>query len=97
MCRGALGALQWLAAQSAPLICARCNLLLTDLSEQPTLATAKEVQDLIKEARTMTSTTLRFHHFNDVEHWQDMTVIGMADQAHANRPKGESTGGADGR
>ncbi|CAJ1377024.1 unnamed protein product [Effrenium voratum] len=80
MCRGALGALQWLAVQSAPLICARCNLLLTDLSEQPTLATAKEVQDLIKEARTMTSTTLRFHHFNDVEHWQDMTVIGMADQ-----------------
>ncbi|CAJ1444264.1 unnamed protein product [Effrenium voratum] len=93
MCRGALGAVQWLAVQSAPLLCARCKLLLSDLSGKPKMEAAKEVQDLIKEARTSTSTSLRFHHFNDVEHWQDMTIVGMADQAHANRPKGESTGG----
>lgn len=34
-CRTSLGALQWLAVQSQPLITARCNLLITELSRIP--------------------------------------------------------------
>ena len=48
--------------------------LLSDLSGKPKMEVAKEVQDLIKEARTSTSTLLTFHHFNDMEHWQDTAM-----------------------
>lgn len=37
--------------------------------------------------------TLRLWHLPEVTHWQDMTVVTLADQAHANRPQGGSTGG----
>ena len=30
---------------------------------------------------------------DDIERWQDTTVVTLADQAHANRPKGDSAGG----
>ncbi|CAK9088097.1 Uncharacterized protein SCF082_LOCUS41611, partial [Durusdinium trenchii] len=53
---------------------------------------AKEIRDLIIEVRRE-PTTLRMWRLDDVEHWQDTTVVTLADQAHANRPKGDSTGG----
>ena len=95
-CRAALGALQWLATQTQVHICARVNLLLTELTVTKTLQTAKEIQSLIKEVR-QDPVTLRLWHLPEVTHWQDMTVVTLADQAHANRPQGGSTGRLPGR
>ena len=50
-CRAALGSLQWVAVQTQPLICARCNLILSDLASRPTFARAKEIQQLTDEIR----------------------------------------------
>ena len=50
-CRAALGSLQWVAVQTQPLICARCNLILSDLASRPTFALAKEIQQLTDEIR----------------------------------------------
>ena len=36
---------------------------------------------------------LEFRRFADVASWKDMVFISMGDQAHGNRPKGNSTGG----
>ena len=90
-CRGALGALQWLAGQSQILICARVNLLLSDLGNEPTMKVAHEIQELINECRRE-PTTLEFHKVQ-ADHWQDVTMVTLGDQAHMNRPKGDSTGG----
>ena len=91
-CRGALGGLQWLAIQTQPLLCSRCNLLLTDLSNQPTRQTAREIQDMIMEVRAKPS-KLIFKRIPSVTHWQEMHVITLGDQASNNRPRGGSTGG----
>ncbi|CAE7238730.1 unnamed protein product [Symbiodinium sp. CCMP2592] len=91
-CRAALGALQWAAVQSQPLICARCNLILSDLSHGPKFSLAREIQGLIVEVRASPQ-RLMFRPLPDVKHWQDVHVITLGDQAHANRPKGGSTGG----
>ena len=48
-CRGSLGALQWAATQSQPLICARCSLLTSELATSPTMEVAREIQALIGE------------------------------------------------
>ena len=50
-CRTALGALQWLAIQTQPQLCARCNLLLTEVVTNGTLETAREIQQMITEVR----------------------------------------------
>ena len=91
-CRTSLGALQWLAIQSQPHICARCNLLLTDLVTKGDMATAREIQEVIMEVRREPF-SLTFQKFPSAKHWSDLVVITMGDQAHANRPKGDSTGG----
>ena len=91
-CRTSLGALQWLAVQTQPQLCARCNLLLTDLVTSGTMDTAREVQELICEVRRE-PTVLEFQKFDSVKHWADMVIITMGDQAHSNRPRGDSTGG----
>ncbi|OLQ15076.1 hypothetical protein AK812_SmicGene734 [Symbiodinium microadriaticum] len=91
-CRAALGALQWAAVQTQPLICARCNLILSDLSHSPKFSLAKEIQGLIGELRS-SPMRLTFRPLPGVKHWQDVHVITLGDQAHANRPKGGSTGG----
>ena len=91
-CRASLGALQWLATQTQLQICARVNLLLSQLNTQSTLATAKEIQDLVKETRAQ-PVTLRFWYHPEISHWQDAVIVTLADQAHANRASGDSTGG----
>ena len=91
-CRAALGALQWLAVQSQPQLCSRCNLLLTETVTQGTLDTAREIQQMINEVRRE-SYKLRFFKLPKVKHWTDVVMISMGDQAHNNRPKGDSTGG----
>ena len=91
-CRAALGALQWAAVQSQPMICARCNLILSDLSHAPKFSLAREIQGLIVEVRSNPQ-RLTFRPLPEVKHWQDVHVITLGDQAHANRPKGGSTGG----
>ncbi|CAE7443123.1 Cacna1h [Symbiodinium natans] len=91
-CRASLGALQWVAVQSQPQVCARCNLLLTDLVTHGTMETAREIQQLISETRNEPF-TLTFQKFPKAKHWRDVVFISMGDQAHANRPKGDSTGG----
>ena len=48
-CRTSLGALQWLAVQTQPLICARCNLLITELAGSPVMRTAQEIQELARD------------------------------------------------
>lgn len=91
-CRAGLGGLQWIATQTQLQICARVNLLLSDLTVKNDLATAYDIQLLIKEVK-QNPTTLYFWHDPTIGHWQDATIITCADQAHANRPKGDSTGG----
>ena len=91
-CRAALGALQWCATQTQLHACSRVNLLLTELTVNKTLQVAKEIQALIKEIRD-NPVTLRLWRLPEVEHWQDMVIVTLADQAHANRPQGGSTGG----
>ncbi|CAE7794539.1 unnamed protein product [Symbiodinium sp. CCMP2592] len=91
-CRAALGALQWVAVQTQPLICARCNLIMSDLSNGPKFALAKEIQQLITEVKSDPQ-RLTFKRLPEVRHWQDMHVVTLGDQAHNNRPRGGSTGG----
>lgn len=45
--------------------------------------TAREIKNLFN----------KFWHLPSVKHWQDAVVVTLADQAHANRPGGDSTGG----
>ncbi|OLQ13334.1 hypothetical protein AK812_SmicGene2723 [Symbiodinium microadriaticum] len=91
-CRGSLGALQWAATQSQPLVCARCSLLTSELATNPTMEVAREIQALIGELRAQ-PTKLVFRKFPDAKDWRDIVFISMGDQAHNNRPKGDSTGG----
>ena len=91
-CRAALGALQWAATQTQVQICARVNLLLTELTVIKTIQVAKEIQDLIKEVRS-NPVTLKLWHMPEIQHWQDAVIVTLADQAHNNRPQGGSTGG----
>ena len=91
-CRGALGAVQWLAVQTQTQICARCNLCLTDLSNQPTMKVARDIQGLISDLR-QNPCRLFFKKLPGVHHWQDVRAITLGDQTHQNRPKGASTGG----
>jgi len=51
----------------------------------------KEIQEVIKEARKDT-TEIKLWRLPEAQHWQDFTVVTVADQ-HANRPCGGSTGG----
>ncbi|CAE7938585.1 GIP [Symbiodinium sp. KB8] len=91
-CRASLGALQWVAIQSQPQVCARCNLLLTDLVTNGTMETAREIQQVVSEVR-QEPFKLHFKKFVKAKHWRDVVFVSMGDQAHANRPKGDSTGG----
>ena len=91
-CRTALGALQWLAIQSQPLLCSRCNLLLTEVVTGGTLETAREIQHMVCEVRRC-PTQLRFFPLEGVSKWTDVVFISMGDQARSNRPQGDSTGG----
>ncbi|CAE7308238.1 unnamed protein product [Symbiodinium microadriaticum] len=91
-CRTSLGALQWLAIQTQPQLCSRYNLLLTELVTQNDMETAREIQAMIGEIR-QEPFRLHFRKLKDVKHWSDMVFVSMGDQAHNNRPKGESTGG----
>ena len=91
-CRTSLGALQWLAVQSQPQLCSRCNLLLTDLITIGKTSVAKEIQQMIGEVRAE-SFSLKFSKLDGVQHWTDLVVISMGDQAHGNRPQGDSAGG----
>ena len=91
-CRTALGALQWLAVQTQPLLSARCNLLLTELTKLQSMTTALEIQQMIGEVRR-TPTVLTFFKLKHAKSWKDIVFIVMADQAHCNRPAGDSTGG----
>ena len=86
-CRTALGVLSWPAIiQSQPLLCARCNLLLTELSTD-----ACEWHGRFKLSSAPTKLT--FRKFPSATHWSQLVMVSMGDSAHANRPKGDSTGG----
>ena len=91
-CRTTLGALQWLAIQTQPQLCARCNILLTEIVVEGTLAHAREIQDMLGEVRRH-CVKLRFFKIPTAKHWTELVVISMGDQAHTNRPRGDSTGG----
>ena len=91
-CRGALGTLQWLAIQTQPQLCARCNLLLTEVIKFGKMSYAMEIQRMIGEIRRE-SYELKFFKHKTAKTWRDVCFITMADQAHANRDKGDSTGG----
>ena len=86
-----MGALQWLAVQTQPQLCSRCNLLLTEVVTEGTLQTAREIQAMICEVRRE-HFKLEFFKMKAL-HWTDVVFISMGDQAHGNRPKGDSTGG----
>ena len=90
-CRASLGALQWLATQTQVQICGRVNLLLTELTVHQTIEVARELNALIKEVRN-NPVVLKLWRLPEVAHWQDFTVVTLADQAHGNRPEGGFTG-----
>ena len=91
-CRALLGSLQWLAVQTQPLLTARCNFLLTEITMGGTMEHAREIQAMIGEVRNR-ATVLGFFPLPDVRKWDDMVFISMGDQAHANRTQRGSTGG----
>ena len=91
-CRASLGALQWLAVQSQPQLCSRCNLLLTELVTAGRTTVAKEVQAMIGEVRAE-AYALQFRKIESALDWRQIVFVSMGDQAHSNRPQGESTGG----
>jgi hypothetical protein len=91
-CRAGLGAVQWAATQTQVQACARANLLLSQITSNHDMNTAKEIQELIREVRS-NPVSLKFWNHPELEHWQDVTIVTLADQAHANRPSGDSTGG----
>ena len=91
-CRTSLGGLQWLAIQSQPQLCSRCNILLTEIVTGGTLEHAREIQQMIGEVRQEPQ-RLQFFKLPTMERWDQMTFITMSDQAHNNRPNGDSIGG----
>ena len=91
-CLAALGALQRLASQTPPLLTARCNPLLTEITMGGTLEHAREIQTMIGEVRNL-ATVLELLHLRDMKAWNEMVFISMGDQARANRNKGGGTGG----
>ena len=92
ICRGALGSLQWLAIQTQPQLCARCNIILSELVKYRKMSSALEIQQMIGEVRRQPS-ELKFFKIKSAKTWQDVIVVTMCDQAHNNRPGGDSTGG----
>ena len=91
-CRTTFGSLQWLAVSTQPQICARCNILLTEVVTNGQLSHAREIQEMLGEVRRNTY-RLKFFPFPTARHWKELVFITMGDQAHTNRPKGDSTGG----
>ena len=91
-CRATLGALQWVAVQTQPQLSARCNLLLTEVTVNPSTSVAREIQQMVCEVRR-SPVKLEFFKLPGVQFWTDVVFITMGDQAHANRPQGDSTGG----
>ena len=91
-CRASLGALQWTATQTQIQACARVNLLLTELTVNKNMAVAVEINQLIKDLKK-DPMQIRLWQLPHIDHWQQWVVVTMADQAHANRPQGGSTGG----
>ena len=61
------------------------NLLLTELTDDKSVVLAKEIADLIKDVKK-DPMNLRLWKLPHVQHWQDWTVVTMADQAHNIRP-----------
>ena len=92
ICRGSLGSLQWLAIQTQPQICGRCNILLSELVKHGKMSSALEIQKLICEVRQQPA-ELKFFKIKKAKNWKDVSIITFADQAHSNRPGGDSTGG----
>ena len=91
-CRGALGSLQWVAVQTQPQLCGRCNILLSELVKYGKMSYAIEIQRMICEVRQHPA-QLKFFKLKKAKTWRDISVITFADQARANRPGGDSTGG----
>ena len=87
-----VGALQWAATQTQIQACARVNLLLAELTVNKNMAVAVEINQLIKDLKKDPTQT-RLWQLPHIDHWQHCVVVTMADQAHANRPQGGSTGG----
>ena len=65
---------------------------MTEIVTTGTTAHAREIQQMIGEVRRE-NFKLEFRSFDDVYSWKDMVFISMGDQAHGNRPNGNSTGG----
>eukprot|EP00438_Fugacium_kawagutii_P021819 Skav230869 [mRNA] locus=scaffold1335:307503:315465:- [translate_table: standard] len=91
-CRAALGSLQWLAVQTQPQLCSRCNILLSELVKYGKMSCAYEIQQLIGEVRRQPC-ELKFFKLKTAKTWRDVIFITLCDQAHSNRPGGDSTGG----
>ena len=70
-CRASLGALQWLAVQTQPLLCGRCNILLSEfIKKNDTMAHAMEIQKMIGEVRQSPS-DLKFFKLKKAKTWRD--------------------------
>ena len=91
-CRATWGSLQWLALQTQLQLCARCNLLASEITTKRLMQSALELQQLVGEIRKH-SYQLHCKKPPGVESWRDMVFVTFCDQAHVNRSKMEFTGG----
>eukprot|EP00435_Cladocopium_sp_Y103_P064584 s563_g26.t1 len=89
--RGALGALQWRAHQTAPHLAARLGQLQSELAK-PTINTVKATNKLIRECFQTRHLSVRINQL-DVSDPREVCFVGWSDAALANRIDMGSTGG----
>ena len=90
--RGALGALQWRAYQTAPQHSARLSFLQSQLSN-PTVKTLMETNKLIREVYNYRHIGLKYHRLEAENDPMNITFVAWTDAAVGNRRDLSSTGG----
>ena len=90
--RRLLGALAWLATQTAPLISARVGLLLSSMKEGCTYAVARAASETLRDARREVCTRVVIGDLDETDPKRISAVV-FQDSAFMNRADGSSTGG----
>ena len=88
-----LGEIQWLATQTSPLLSARCGILLSSCKLGADPVVLKDIQELLRDARSSRYQEIRLQHFDQVRRPEDLAMAVFGDSSHLNRTKSNSTGG----
>ena len=81
-----------LAVQTQPLLCGRCNALLSELVTNGAMAHAMEIQKMVGEGRQSPKVNSSSSSSRRPRHVVMSCIITFADQARVNRPGGDPTG-----